>query len=138
VSIERPHDADARHHGWAVEINDEHQREHRCLPLRRQVLSLRELGDVVACVPQSDELATAGHANGIVEGAGPGHQFERGTRIAPLPANVRASCNARFLVDAPGTARRLELLSKGNCRTIAPSSDWTSKDAARSMIFMGA
>ena len=86
----------------------------------------------------SHKLATAGQETRIVEGAGPGHQFERGTRIAPLPANVRASCNARFLVDAPGTARRLELLSKGNCRTIAPSSDWTSKDAARSMIFMGA
>jgi hypothetical protein len=41
VSIQCPHDADARHHGRPVEINDEHQREHRCLPLRRQVLSLR-------------------------------------------------------------------------------------------------
>jgi hypothetical protein len=30
------------------------------------------------------------------------------------------------------------LSSKGNCRTIDPSSDWTSKDAGCSMILIGA
>jgi hypothetical protein len=44
-----------------------------------------------------------------------------------LPANVLASCSARFFVDTPDTARRLGLVSKGNCRTVEPSSDWISK-----------
>jgi hypothetical protein len=53
-----------------------------------------------------------------------------------LPANVRASCSARFFVASPDIDRRLALLSKGNCRTIDPSPDWTSKDARCSIIFM--
>jgi hypothetical protein len=36
------------------------------------------------------------------------HQLERGTRTAPLPANVRASCSARFFVGIPEIARRLK------------------------------
>jgi len=48
-------------------------------------------------------------------------------RTAPLPANVLASCSARFFVAIPEIERRLALSSKGNCRTIDPSSDWTIK-----------
>jgi len=62
-----------------------------------------------------------------VKAAGPGHQLVRGMRTAPLPANVLASCSARFFVAIPEIERRLALSSKGNCRTIDPSSDWTIK-----------
>jgi len=41
-----------------------------------------------------------------------GRELERGTRTAPFPANVRASCGARFLVAFPKFARRLAFSSK--------------------------
>jgi hypothetical protein len=47
--------------------------------------------------------------NWILESAGPWHQLARGTKIAPLPANVLASCSARFFVGIPEIERRLAL-----------------------------
>ena len=63
-----------------------------------------------------------------------GRQLERGTRTAPFPANVRASCGARFLVAFPKIARRLAFSSKRNCQTIDASSDLASKDPGCSQL----
>ena len=60
-----------------------------------------------------------------------------GTRTAPFPANVRASCGARFLVAFPKIARRLAFSSKRNCQTIDASSDLASKDPGCSQLSHG-
>jgi hypothetical protein len=108
------------------------------LPILEVLLGLRQFQDVGGGVLERNDLATAGKRNRILECAGPWHQTERGTNTAPLPANVRASCSAIFFVGIPDIERRLALSSKGNCRTIDPSSDWTSKGALCSNIFMPA
>src|SRR5205807_740868 len=105
-------------------------------PLVKLLLGLLKLGEVVGGILEADKLAAVWQIDGFVEAARPGHQLERGTTTAPFPANVRASCSARFLVGIPEIVRRLALSSKGNCRTIVPSSDVTSNDAGRSIIFM--
>jgi len=95
VSVQCSQHANARHHGRAVELDDQEQRFYRGLPLLDILLGLGKLLDILGSVLEGDELTAAGQGNGIVEGAGPGHQLdERGTRTAPLPANVRASCSA--------------------------------------------
>jgi hypothetical protein len=66
-----------------------------------------------------------------------GRELERGTRTAPFPANVRASCGARFLVAFPKFARRLAFSSKGNCQTIGALSDLASKGPGRSQLSHG-
>jgi hypothetical protein len=68
-----PQHADARHHGRAVELDNQQQGFYRGLPLLEILLGLRELLDVFGGVLEGDELATAGQGNEIVEGAGPGH-----------------------------------------------------------------
>jgi hypothetical protein len=57
------------------------------------------------------------------------------------PCDFAPVSTLRVRVEQPqirDTARRLGLVSKGNWRTIEPSSDWTSKDPSCSMIFIGA
>jgi hypothetical protein len=101
VPVQRPHDADARHHSRPIELDDQEHSFDRGLPFLEILLSLRQLHDVAGGILQRDELATAGQGNRIVECAGLRHQLERGTMTAPLPANARAACSARFLSALP-------------------------------------
>jgi hypothetical protein len=60
VPIERPQHADARHHGRAVELDDQQQSFDRGLPLLEILLSLRKLLGIVRGILEGNELATAG------------------------------------------------------------------------------
>ena len=71
MPIVRPQHANARHHGWAAELDDEEQRFYRGLPLLEILLGLGKLLDIVRGVLEGDELATAGQGSGIVERARP-------------------------------------------------------------------
>ena len=57
MTVQSPQDADARHHGWAVEFDDQEHGFDRGLPLREMLFGLRQAGDVVAGIAQSHELA---------------------------------------------------------------------------------
>ncbi len=57
VPVQCPHDTDARHHGRAVEFDDQEQGSDRSLPLLEILLILRKLHDVVGGIAQSHELA---------------------------------------------------------------------------------
>ena len=68
VAVQRPHDADAREHRRSARRRDQDQRLHGGLPLcGGLVLGLRQLGDVVAGVPQRDELTAVGQRDRIIE-----------------------------------------------------------------------
>ena len=71
VTIQRFHDADARHHCRTVEPRDEHQNFHRRLPLRRFVLCPRKLCDVLPGILQGDELPAPRQRDWIFEGTLP-------------------------------------------------------------------
>ena len=73
VAIECPHHADARHHRRAVLFSDQDQAFHRCLPFRRFVFCLWQLGDVGPGVLQGDEPVAVRQHNRIVEATLPGH-----------------------------------------------------------------
>jgi hypothetical protein len=57
VPIERPHHANARHHCWPVELDDQEQGFDRGLPFLEILLGFRQAGDVVAGIAQSQQLA---------------------------------------------------------------------------------
>jgi hypothetical protein len=67
VSIQRPHDADARHHRAAVAFGDQDQRFDRNLPFLELLFGLWQLLDISGCVLEGDELATLGQRDRIVE-----------------------------------------------------------------------
>jgi hypothetical protein len=46
VSVQCPHDTDARHHGRPIEIDDQEQGFDRGLPFLEQLLSLGQLLDI--------------------------------------------------------------------------------------------
>jgi len=60
VPVQRSQDADARHHGGPVELDDQEQGFDRGLPLLEQLFGLGKLLDIVRGVLEGDELATAG------------------------------------------------------------------------------
>jgi hypothetical protein len=61
-----------RDHCWAAQRRHQDQRFHRRLPFRGPVLSLRKLRDVIAGIPQGEELAAAGQRDRLVERSFPG------------------------------------------------------------------
>jgi hypothetical protein len=71
VPIECPHHSNARHHGGAIELDDQEQGLDRGLPFLKMLLDLGKLLDVFGGVLERNELATARQGNGIVEGAKP-------------------------------------------------------------------
>ena len=70
--VQCPHDTDARHHGRAVELDDEEQGFDRGLPLLEMLLGLRQFHDVVGGIAQSHELAPTRQLDWIIERTGPG------------------------------------------------------------------
>jgi hypothetical protein len=66
VTVQRPHDADARH-GRAVAIDDQEHRFDRTLPFLELLLGLRELLDIFCGVLKGDKLATARQRDRIIE-----------------------------------------------------------------------
>jgi hypothetical protein len=68
VSVQCSQQANTRHHGRAVEFDDQEQGFYRGLPLLEMLFCLGKLLDIVGGVLEGDELATAGQGNGIVEG----------------------------------------------------------------------
>jgi len=60
VTVERPHNADARKHCRPIVFRDQDQGFHGCLPLWCLVLGFRKLRDVGPSILQRDELVTAG------------------------------------------------------------------------------
>jgi hypothetical protein len=76
VTVQCPHDADARHHrGAAVAFGDEDQDFNGSLPLLDLLFGLGQLLDISGGILEGDELATLGQRDRIVE--------------APLPSFVR-------------------------------------------------
>ena len=60
MPVQGAHDADPRQHGRAATRRNQDQRLHRGLPFRRFVFGLRKLRDVVAGIPERNELAAIG------------------------------------------------------------------------------
>jgi hypothetical protein len=67
VSVQCPHEADARKHRRAAQRHDQDQRFHRGLPFLALVNGLRKLRDVIAGIFKRDELATVGQRDWIIE-----------------------------------------------------------------------
>jgi hypothetical protein len=67
AAVQRPHHADASHHGWAVEFHDQEHGFDRGLPFRDLLFGRRQLLDIFSGILEGDELAAAGQGNGIVE-----------------------------------------------------------------------
>jgi hypothetical protein len=86
VTVQCPHDADARHRGGSVVFDHQEQRLDRGLPLIEILLSLRKLLNIFGGVPESDEPAAAGQRDRIVERSFP----------APAANGASPSCRARF------------------------------------------
>ena len=57
VSVQRSQDADARHHGGPVELDDQEQGFDRGLPLLEQLFGLGKLLDIFGGIAQSQQLA---------------------------------------------------------------------------------
>jgi len=57
AAAQRSYDTDARHHGRAVELDDQEQGFYRGLPRIKILFGLRKLHDVVGGIAQSHELA---------------------------------------------------------------------------------
>jgi len=86
VSVQRPHDADARHHRRAVKLDDQKQGFDRGLPLVEQLLGLGELLDLFRGVLQGNDLATVGQRDRVVKRAlPPAHR--QANRSAPAGVN---------------------------------------------------
>ena len=62
MTVQGPHDADARKHRRAAERCDQDQRFNRGVAFGRRVLSFRKLRDVIASILERDKLAPAGEA----------------------------------------------------------------------------
>jgi hypothetical protein len=71
VSVQGPHDADARVHQWPAVFGRHDQRLGRCLPFLQVLLSLRKFQDVIGRILQRDELASAGKRDRILEAPAP-------------------------------------------------------------------
>jgi hypothetical protein len=84
--IQRSHDADARHHGGSVILDDQEQRFDRGLPFLELLVGLRELLDIFGGVLESDKLAATRQRDGIVERTFP----------APVANAASPSCRTRF------------------------------------------
>ena len=67
AAVQCPHDANARHHGRAVELDNQQQGFYRGLPLLEILLGLGKLLDILGGVLEGDDLATAGQGNRIIE-----------------------------------------------------------------------
>ena len=86
VAVQSSHDADARHHGRAVELDYHEQGFNRGLPLVEQLLGLGELLDVFRGVLQGNDLATVGQRDPVVETALPPARHQA-NRSAPACVN---------------------------------------------------
>jgi hypothetical protein len=97
-----PRHTDPRHHCRAVLFGDQDQAFHRCLPFRRFVFCLWQLGDVGPGVLQGDEPVAVRQHNRIVEATLPGHSS---TPIVHPDRNIRAvnRCDHRLGCSASGT-----------------------------------
>jgi len=71
ASVQCPHDADARHHRRAAELDDQEQGLDRGLPLIEILFGLRQAGDVVAGIAQSHDLALTRQQDKIIERGSP-------------------------------------------------------------------
>ena len=71
AAVQRSHDTDARHHGRAVELDNQEQGFYRGLPLLEILLGFRQAGDVVAGIAQSHDLAPTRQQDRIIERGSP-------------------------------------------------------------------
>jgi len=67
VSVQRSHDADSRHHGRPVMIDDSKHRFNRGLPLVELLFGLGKLLDIFGSVLRGGDLAAAGKRDRILE-----------------------------------------------------------------------
>jgi hypothetical protein len=67
VTVQGPHDADAREHRRAVLVDDQKQGLDRSLPFLDLLFGLRQLLDISGGILEGDELATLGQRDRIVE-----------------------------------------------------------------------
>jgi hypothetical protein len=86
VTVQSPHDADARHHGRTLVFDDQEHRFDCGLPLRELLFGLRELLDIFGGILESDELAAAGQRDRIIERSFP----------ATAANGASPSCRTRF------------------------------------------
>jgi hypothetical protein len=86
AAVQCPHEADARHHGRPIKIDDQEQGFDGGLPVLEQLLGLRKLRDVSAGILKGDELATAGKWNRIGERSFPARLWPNAQRRIPSEA----------------------------------------------------
>jgi hypothetical protein len=84
VTVQRPHDADARKHRRSARRRDQDQRLHCCLPLRGLMRGPRKFRDVLAGILEGDEAAPAGQGYGIFKPSFPA-AMRRATWIRQVP-----------------------------------------------------
>ena len=60
VTVQRPHDTDAREHRWPAMLRNQQKSLHRGLPFFGIVLCLEQFRDVVSGVAQGDQLLALG------------------------------------------------------------------------------
>ena len=86
VTVQGPHDPDAREHRRAVLVDDQKQGLDRILPFLDLLFGLRQLLDISGGILEGDELALARQRDRIFEFAFP----------APLANDAIPSCRIRF------------------------------------------
>jgi len=99
VSVQCPHHTNARHHGRAVELDDQEQGFYRSLPFLKILLGLGKPLDIGRGVLEGDELATAGQGNWIVEGALPISRHDAARTDRRPRRDDRTRCRAFAVAD---------------------------------------
>jgi hypothetical protein len=95
LSVQCPQHASARHHGRAVEFDDQEQGFYRGLPRIKILLGLRQAGDVVAGIAQSQDR--------IIEGTSP---RGNGLQLCDQLSAFRNVLNVQFTFSSAGPGCR--------------------------------
>jgi hypothetical protein len=87
MPVQSPHDADARHHGGSVILDDQEQRFDRGLLFRGLLFGLREPLDIFGGVLEGDKLTAAGKRDRIIERPFPALRCHQANISAPAVVN---------------------------------------------------
>jgi len=105
AAVQCPHDADARHHGRPVELDDQQHGFDRGLSLVEILFGLGKLHDVVGGMAQSHQLAPTRQQDRIIETTGPGGSELRSCDLLSAVRDVLSAQAAFF--SAASTAHSL-------------------------------
>ncbi len=105
AAVQCPHDANARHHGRAIELDDQEQGFDRGLPLLEILLGLGKLLDILGGVLEGNELAGRGEGESDRRTAASNlaeiSSARRGARGFPVRRHAFASIEAAILLSRP-------------------------------------